>query len=316
MTASTLLLVAAAISAPVLLSFAVEALRRPPDEPASPPWAPDLAQRYATVDGIRLRYVKSGQGPALVLLHTLRTQLDIFAKLIPELAGSFTVYALDYPGHGWSAIPSTEYTPALFTDTVGRFLDQQKIENATLAGISIGGSIPLLLAARRHPAVARVVSINPYDYARGRGLARANALARLMVAAALVPVLGETFMRLRNPLVEKLILQGGVARADALPESFLREMYAVGCRRGHYRAFLNLLRNAYRWEDARAEYGRISVPVLLVYGDRDWSRESERRATLEQIPGARMEFVRDGGHFLSLDRPQEVIRLIRDFARG
>jgi pimeloyl-ACP methyl ester carboxylesterase len=53
--------------------------------------------------------------------------------------------------------------------------------------------------------------------------------------------------------------------------------------------------------------------VLVVYGDQDWSREPERRATFEAIPGARLEVVRDGGHFLSLDRPQEVIRLVREF---
>ncbi|HSD60275.1 MAG TPA: alpha/beta hydrolase [Burkholderiales bacterium] len=305
-----------AIAGPVLLSFAIEAMRRAPEAPAALPWALDLAQQYTTVDGIRLRYVRTGKGPPLVLLHTLRTQLDIFQKVIPELARNFTVYALDYPGHGWSAIPKTEYTPALFTDTVARFLDDQKIGNATLAGISIGGTIPLLLAARRHPGVTRVVSINPYDYGRGRGLARANAVAWLMFAAARVPVLGETFLRLRNPLVENIILRGGVAEAGALPESFLREMYAVGCRPGHYQAFLNLLRNAYKWDEARAEYGRISVPVLLVYGDRDWSREAERGAALARIPGARMETVRNGGHFLSLDRPQDVIRLIREFTKA
>jgi pimeloyl-ACP methyl ester carboxylesterase len=93
-------------------------------------------------------------------------------------------------------------------------------------------------------------------------------------------------------------------------------MYAVGCRRGHYRAFLNLLRNAHKWDEVRSEYAKISVPVLLVYGDQDWSREAERRATLEQIPGARMEIIKNGGHFLSLDRPQEVIQLVREFGLG
>jgi pimeloyl-ACP methyl ester carboxylesterase len=100
-----------------------------------------------------------------------------------------------------------------------------------------------------------------------------------------------------------------------LPESFLRESHAVGCRRGHYRAFLNLIRHVQSWEAARSEYGRIAVPVLVIYGDRDWSRESERRATVERIPGAKPEVVPHGGHFLSLDRPQEVIRLLRGFAK-
>jgi hypothetical protein len=35
----------------------------------------------------------------LVLLHTLRTQLDLFEKVVPELSKHSTVYAVDYPGH-------------------------------------------------------------------------------------------------------------------------------------------------------------------------------------------------------------------------
>jgi hypothetical protein len=46
---------------------------------------------------IVIRHIKTGRGPNLVLLHTLRTQLDIFEKLMPLLAERFTVYALDYP---------------------------------------------------------------------------------------------------------------------------------------------------------------------------------------------------------------------------
>jgi pimeloyl-ACP methyl ester carboxylesterase len=62
---------------------------------------------YVTVDGARLRYVRVGDGPVLLLLHTLRTQLDLFHKVIPELARDFTVYAVDLPGHGCVHDPST-----------------------------------------------------------------------------------------------------------------------------------------------------------------------------------------------------------------
>ena len=53
---------------------------------------------------------------------------------------------------------------------------------------------------------------------------------------------------------------------------------------------------------------------LLVYGDRDRSYEPERQRTLNEIPGAVMETVANGGHFLSLDQPDEVIRLIQQQA--
>ena len=53
-------------------------------------------------------------------------------------------------------------------------------------------------------------------------------------------------------------------------------MYFVGNRPGHYRAFVTLLRNAESWEIATKDYGRINVPVLLVWGDKDWTRPLER----------------------------------------
>lgn len=102
------ILVAGVLVASYLLSFAVEAMRRSPQPPDSPPWSPELTPRHVEVDGMKLRYVEAGDGPPLVLLHTLRTDLALFQKVIPELPRSFTVFAVDFPGHGFSDIPDTE----------------------------------------------------------------------------------------------------------------------------------------------------------------------------------------------------------------
>ena len=72
-----------------LISFIVEALRPVPKEPRTLAWAPDIPIEHLEVGGNRLRYIKSGKGPVLVLLHTLRTQLDLFEKVIPELSKHF-----------------------------------------------------------------------------------------------------------------------------------------------------------------------------------------------------------------------------------
>ena len=58
------------------------------------------------------------------------------------------------------------------------------------------------------------------------------------------------------------------------------------------------------------------VPVLVVYGDHDWSRPDERQRTVAAIPMAKIETVPDGGHFLSLDRPQRLAEMIMSFAKG
>ena len=99
-----------------LVSYIVEALRPLPQVPKTLHWASDIPIDYIDVGGYKLRYIKAGRGPNLVLLHTLRTQLDLFEKVVPELAQYFTVYALDYPGHGYSDIPQARYDADFFVD--------------------------------------------------------------------------------------------------------------------------------------------------------------------------------------------------------
>ncbi len=77
-------------------------------------WSPDGEIAFLTLpDGTRLRYLKTGAGPALVLLHTLRTQLDYFQRLVPLLKDRFTVYVPDYPALGWSDIRPARTTMSL-----------------------------------------------------------------------------------------------------------------------------------------------------------------------------------------------------------
>jgi pimeloyl-ACP methyl ester carboxylesterase len=297
----------------VLLSFLVEAMRPVPPTPERLSWAPDIPIQYVSANGVRLRYIKTGEGPVLVLLHTLRTQLDLFEKVVPELGKSFTVYAVDYPGHGYSDIPAAKYDADYFVETIEGFLEALDLHDVTLAGVSIGGSISLIIAARNNPRVSRVVAINPYDYAKGRGMARSSFLARLIVALADLPILGDTVMRLRQFFIMKSALDGGVSDPRHISPELLKEMYLVGNRRGHYRAFLSLLRNAESWETATMAYSNITIPVLLLWGDRDWSRPDEREHDRQIVPSAKMATVENGGHFLPLDRPDAVVEHLLAF---
>src|SRR5881392_2389702 len=71
-----------ALVATVAISYLVEAARSQPTAPSQLGWAPTVPVRYVQADDVRLRYITTGEGPALVLLHTLRTQLDMFQKII------------------------------------------------------------------------------------------------------------------------------------------------------------------------------------------------------------------------------------------
>ena len=307
-------IVLASLVAMVVVSFVVEALRRAPQPPQKLAWAPDIPIQYVDVGGMNLRYIKAGTGPNLVLLHTLRTQLDLFEKVVPGLAKYFTVYALDYPGHGYSDIPQVRYDAEFFVRSVEEFLDTLDLREAMLCGVSIGGAIALILAGRHNARVARVVAVNPYDYASGRGMARSSLLGWLITATSEIPVVGETVTRLRNFMIMKTVLQGGVADPRSIPPELLKEMYQVGDRRGHYRAFISLLRNAGSWEAGTAIYRNITVPVCLVWGDKDWARAGERQHDRSLLAGVQAATIENGGHFLPLDRPRELQELIVRFA--
>ena len=300
-----------------LVSFGVEAMRTVPTEPKKLAWAPDLAIERADLGGTHVRYIKAGSGPNLVLLHTLRTQLDIYEKMIPELRKHFTVYAVDYPGHGWSDIPDANYSPDDFYGWVEKFLDAINVDDATLAGISIGGTIVLEVAARQNPRISKVISINPYDYptSYSAGLKGSSLFAKIMFTATDIPFIGETFMRLRNPFVERRLFEGGVADPAALSDEVYEEFSGVGNRPGHYQGFIRLLRHEHLWPQARANYAKITLPVLLIYGEEDWAPQQERTRTENLIPNTTVRIVKGGGHFLSLDQPRQLAQLIIGFAK-
>lgn len=304
----------ASLAGLVVVSYVVETLRPAPKRPEKLVWAPGIPIEYVYIGGVKVRYIKTGTGRNLVLLHTLRTQLDLFEKVVPDLAKYFTVYALDYPGHGYSDIPKAKYDADFFVHSVEGFLDDLDLNDVTLCGVSIGGAISLIMAGRRNARVARVVAINPYDYAKGRGITRSSLLGWMITVTSEIPLVGETVMRLRSFMIMKAVLQGGVANPQSIPPALLKEMYEVGNRRGHYRAFISLLRDAASWEAATEVYGNINVPVRLIWGDKDWSRSSEREHDRSLIPGAQMQTIENGGHFLPLDRPQELNELIIRFA--
>ena len=188
----------------VIASFGVEALRRRPNAPTTLYWAPKIPIQTATIGSNTIRYIKTGNGPNLVLLHTLRTQLDIFEKLVPLLSKSFTVYALDYPGHGFSDIPKTDYDPDLFVKAVEGFLDKLDLKAVTLAGISIGGVIPLLIAVRLRRAGLTGLGMTVFAIIR----ARAEALypATLVIRAFFLVCMSAFFLMTRDPLFLVLLV--------------------------------------------------------------------------------------------------------------
>ena len=267
-------------------------------------------QYFTRSDGSRLRYFTAGSGPALVLMHTIRTQLDYFHRVIPQLWDSFTVYALDLPGMGWSDIvPGARYEERDLRAAVVEFVTDLDLHDVTLAGESLGGALALHAAVDLKGRVARVVAFNTYDYPSG--LERGNVFARFIIGSVRMPGLGAVFAVLENRPIIKGIMRGGVVDNRTLPDDFIVELRKSGRRKGYPVVARAVYRSLKGFVKARDRYRDVAVPVTLVYSDKDWSRPAER----EHVAGLLAEVERitlpDTGHFSALELPNEVARILR-----
>jgi len=267
-------------------------------------------QYFTRSDGSRLRYFTAGSGPALVLMHTIRTQLDYFHRVIPQLWDSFTVYALDLPGMGWSDIvPGARYEERDLRAAVVEFVTDLDLHDVTLAGESLGGALALQSAVDLKGRVARVVAFNTYDYPSG--LERGNVFARFIISSVRMPGLGPLFAAMENRPIMKGIMRGGVVDDRMLPDDFVVELRKSGRRKGYPVVARAVYRSLKGFVKARDRYRDVAVPVTLVYSDKDWSRPAER----EHVAGLLAEVERitlpDTGHFSALELPNEVARILR-----
>ena len=261
-------------------------------------------------DGSRLRYFTAGTGPPLVLLHTVRTQLDYFQRVVPALCEEFRVYALDLPGMGWSDIvPGARYGEPELLSAVVEFIKTLDLHEVTLAGESMGAAIALLASIELTDNVSKVIAFNPYDYPSG--LERGNWVARLIGTAIRLPGSGPIFARMESRIVLRAVLRGGFADHTKLPEDLLGELRRSGRRRGYPTVARAIMRSLNGFVNARARYAQVNVPVTLVYTEHDWSRVPEREHVARRLTDAVTVTVPGVGHFSALERPTEMIRIIR-----
>ncbi len=105
-----------------------------------------------------LSYVKTGTGPALVLIHGVGLRAEAWAAIFPLMAHEFTIYAVDMPGHGASPLAGvtglSDYVVriAAFVDALDGLV--------CVAGHSMGAMIALELAEVRPDKVRAVAALN------------------------------------------------------------------------------------------------------------------------------------------------------------
>lgn len=263
-------------------------------------------------DGETVHVIKTGQGTPLLLMHTIRTQIEYFSEMIPFYAANHTVYAVDLPGHGQSSInKNINYDEPYLRAAITQVIQQLGLSNLTLVGESIGATLALTLAATLPDQIRQVFAVNPYDYETryADGIRRGNLIANFMLWNYSIPVHGAIFAALENQFFLSLVMNGGVTNIRSIPGWLMKLFAQTGRRPGYTYLGRNILKNWRSWSQATSLYPQVTCPVTLVYGEFDWSRQPERTRTLHQLTTARLETVAGAGHFLSVDHPQALQRV-------
>jgi pimeloyl-ACP methyl ester carboxylesterase len=265
----------------------------------------------AEVGGTPIRYGQMGSGPPTLLIHGLLGGSFCWRFILPALAESSTVYAVDLPG---LAAADAIGINSSMSHQAERLLELIRIEgwrDLTIIGSSLGGAIAMLLAgddriADRIRAMVLCAPVNPWSQT-GQGRIRflSTTIGGLLLRMALPfssPCHGVAIRRMygdpsRVP----------VDAVDGYRESVLR--------RGRALNLLSVLRNwNHNVEAVREAIPRIKVPTLLVWGDRDQAVDPASAWDLQKnLAQARLATIAGAGHLPFEETPDEFVRVVGEF---
>ncbi|WP_258000287.1 alpha/beta fold hydrolase [Bacillus sp. Marseille-P3661] len=118
----------------------------------------DFSLKFYNVNGVRTRCLEAGEGEPLILLHGVGGHLEAYASNIAEHAKDFHVYAIDMIGHGFTDKPTDEdYTIPYYVNHLLQFMDELKIEKASISGESLGGWVGAWFASEYPERIHKLV---------------------------------------------------------------------------------------------------------------------------------------------------------------
>jgi pimeloyl-ACP methyl ester carboxylesterase len=267
-----------------------------------------IEDRYVVIDGLRLRVIEEGRGPAVLFLHgaSLGSSADVFRRNLPALArAGFRAIAFDMPGFGRSDVPadpSLAYRRAI----VLKLMDALGLRQAALVGHSQAGAVAVTLALQDPSRFTRVVVL-------GTG-------------SLLPPLPGSPPRPERNvPDREPSLADTRAALEATLYHRDLATAEEVALRHGfctgaHFaaavsRANVNEPREAGPplWQ----RLTELSMPLLMIYGRQDRAQAAERAVLLkEKYPQLDLHLIEGCHHLVPWDASDEFARLSGRFLKG
>lgn len=268
-----------------------------------------LQPRFETLAGHRVRFVRAGSGPAVVLIHGFGSSIFTWRDVLPALAKDRDVVALDLPGFGGSDQPA-DLAADLFPAVVTGLMERLGLARASLVGNSMGGAVAVQLATATPERVERLVLVDAAGYRMGA--AQRPVLLRVVGSAPLAVVLER--LPFRRRLVRTALRQ--VFHDDGLvSEERVEEYLAPFARPGALRAVRSLLRSREAQAGAFGDVvARVRVPTLIVWGREDaWIPVADADRFAAHIPGARKVVLDSCGHLPQEERPAELLQLLEEF---
>jgi pimeloyl-ACP methyl ester carboxylesterase len=206
--------------------------------------APALAQQVAVgdrveVNGMQMYYEVSGKGDPLIVLHGAYMNIPTMGNIIPRLAETHTVYALEFQGHGRTTDIGRPITYQNLADDVAAFMEAVGVEKADVFGYSMGSAAGLQLAIRHPEKVNKLVAASVAYDASGWQPAFVDFIPQMTVE-----------MFLAMPFADEIRAMS--PDPDAFPEVVAK--------------LIQLEKEPMAWE---ADVKALQTPVLIITGDAD-----------------------------------------------
>jgi len=269
------------------------------------------SEEWAQVDGLNVRFQRSGSGPALVLVHGLLGYSFSWRFVTPQLAQEREVFALDMPGSGFSDCDARldPHLKSAAQRLLG-FMDAVGISACDLVGSSYGGTTALMAAALAPGRIRTLVLVSPANPWSKIGRTRLS-LLNLPLMSSIFP----RAARICTPL-NALSLSRMFGDSRRMPTDTVRGYSLVLARHGVLEHAVKIVRTWHTdMREIEAALPKIAdIPVLLLWGSKDRVVDAGSAEVLRQrLHMAQMAVIRGAGHLPYEERPEEFSSIVLDF---
>jgi pimeloyl-ACP methyl ester carboxylesterase len=268
-------------------------------------------EEWTEVEGLKVRFQRSGSGPAMVLVHGLLGYSFSWRLVSPRLSQGREVFALDMPGSGFSDCdPGLDCHLKSAAQRLLGFMDAVGIVACDLVGSSYGGTTALMATALAPSRVRTLVLVSPANPWSKIGDKRLSLLN--------LPLLSSIFpgaARICTPL-NAFSLSRMFGDSRRMPADTIRGYSLVLARHGVLEHAVKIVRAWHTdMRELEAVLPRITdTPVLLLWGSKDRVVDSGSADLLRQrLHAAQTTVIQGAGHLPYEERPEEFIRIVLDF---